>query len=471
MKPWSVASFDIRPVGTSRPDPWRTCLALFGLLILLVPSMAHAVSTKSALIRVSSGQVYEIRFPFSRTTGDLDSNYFVSNFSIHDRTGNLQVCPSSSIRIELYTAARILSNTPLTAQRYDKSKLDNLLREDLRALGHATRIDITANAIVDLVADPHLKKTMGINLPISVEIIDIPSKFIATLGKMEIDVRRLLWAYWTAYQYADAANTLQTAADRELRKLWQIIDSGQIVSFAPGGNTLDVDSGSISGEVGYNTPLMLRLQAEVYREYVEEAARLGTKIQEQPSLWKSIIGAIPLVGSPLGLLFEAADALQAKSAMERLERSLSREVRLSVATNIEDWFRYRGRSDLGVFCVPGLRFNGRFESSNIWDSRRLDEGGRISYKLALNSAPQGEVTVGVQRESGIAGWHTSLAPSTHVTASPSLLTFTPANWATEREITLVAARDDNDTDEIAFFPAHGGRLRGCRTDRRWQAGS
>jgi hypothetical protein len=61
----------------------------------------------------------------------------------------------------------------------------------------------------------------------------------------------------------------------------------------------------------------------------------------------------------------------------------------------------------------------------------VSEGGNATFSVALSSAPLSDVVVTVARTAGDAD----------LTASPTTITFTPANWNVPRTVTLSAAQD------------------------------
>ncbi len=72
----------------------------------------------------------------------------------------------------------------------------------------------------------------------------------------------------------------------------------------------------------------------------------------------------------------------------------------------------------------------------------VPEGGSAEYALTLDSQPSGEVAVAVSGASG------------DVTASPSRLMFTPANWNKPQTVTVTAAEDDDAEADPATTLSH-----------------
>ncbi len=68
----------------------------------------------------------------------------------------------------------------------------------------------------------------------------------------------------------------------------------------------------------------------------------------------------------------------------------------------------------------------------------VDEGGRGSYTVRLNTQPTSNVVINVTKTG-----------STDVTVSPATLTFTPSNWDTAQTVTVAAAQDADAVDGAA----------------------
>ncbi len=68
----------------------------------------------------------------------------------------------------------------------------------------------------------------------------------------------------------------------------------------------------------------------------------------------------------------------------------------------------------------------------------VDEGGRGSYTVRLNTQPTSDVVIGVTRSG-----------SPDVTVSPATLTFTPSNWDTAQTVTVAAAQDADAVNDMA----------------------
>ncbi len=76
------------------------------------------------------------------------------------------------------------------------------------------------------------------------------------------------------------------------------------------------------------------------------------------------------------------------------------------------------------------------------DALTVPEGGSAEYALALDSQPSGEVTVAISGASG------------DVSASPSRLIFTGANWNEPQTVTVSAAEDDDADPDPAITLSH-----------------
>ena len=68
----------------------------------------------------------------------------------------------------------------------------------------------------------------------------------------------------------------------------------------------------------------------------------------------------------------------------------------------------------------------------------VDEGGRGSYTVRLNTQPTSDVVINVTRSG-----------SADVTASPATLTFTPGNWNTAQTVRVAAAQDADAVNDVA----------------------
>ena len=68
----------------------------------------------------------------------------------------------------------------------------------------------------------------------------------------------------------------------------------------------------------------------------------------------------------------------------------------------------------------------------------VDEGGRGSYTVRLNTQPTSDVVIGVTRSG-----------SPDVTVSPATLTFSSSNWATAQTVTVAAAQDADAVNDAA----------------------
>ena len=76
------------------------------------------------------------------------------------------------------------------------------------------------------------------------------------------------------------------------------------------------------------------------------------------------------------------------------------------------------------------------------DAFAVAEGGEATYRVALESAPTGPVTIAVTGHAG-----------TDVTVEPESLSFAPSNWRTPQEVKVTAA-EDMDTDHEIVTLAH-----------------
>ncbi|MCY3874299.1 MAG: hypothetical protein OXF88_08400, partial [Rhodobacteraceae bacterium] len=77
---------------------------------------------------------------------------------------------------------------------------------------------------------------------------------------------------------------------------------------------------------------------------------------------------------------------------------------------------------------------------------RPPEGGSDTYTIVLDSQPTADVTVAVAKN-GFLG----LPGDADLTASPSSITFTTANWSTAQTVTISAAEDADGLEGAATF--------------------
>ncbi len=77
---------------------------------------------------------------------------------------------------------------------------------------------------------------------------------------------------------------------------------------------------------------------------------------------------------------------------------------------------------------------------------RPPEGGGDTYTIVLDSQPTADVTVAVAKD-GILGFPGDV----DLTASPTSITFTTANWSTAQTVTISAAEDDDGLEGLATF--------------------
>lgn len=311
-------------------------LMSFVCAVFILSGTVDALQT--ALVRTSDGSVYQIRFRNKALTQNYRVSDFVDDFSIYNETGEVKLClDSEEVTWELYTAARILANTPLETPIFDTSALVEALYQAIEDLG----VNIVTNETVGLVVEEIISHTFLARLDIvpqsgPLATIAIPANLIAKLGNIEIKMRRLLYAFWIASGFADTAIILQEQANQRTAELWASINAGEVIDISGDAINVDVKSGQISGNMSVDGPLRLRLAAQVYQENAEAAAKLGADLGTSDNAWSNWFAGLTKIGDILQLFPTVIDAGKLKRALGKLQDHLGGKIERSIRRNIVD---------------------------------------------------------------------------------------------------------------------------------------
>ena len=414
-------------------------LSLF-CVVFMLPLPVSALQT--ALVRTSNGDVYQIRF---RNEKDLPDHVFANDFSIYDRAGEVKICldwyrkeqPVGQrwrlVAAELWTAARILAKTPRRTPVFNTFSLANSLNKAAAELILDVAEKEVVGQLVSQIANHTPLKVLNIvsnGGPIAV--IAIPASFLAKLGTIEIKMRRLLYAFWLASGWADAAIQLQKQANQRADQLWNAIDAGEVVDIFGGNLELDGKSGEIRGKASIEGPLRLRLVAAVYQQTAEKAGSLGVNLgKSKQSWWGWLRVSTGFVGDILGLLEEAGGALKTKTALQQLYNNLGREIARSLRDNVDHIYGSSYDYYKGGFCEPGVFVKVWYGSSTVV------EGSGFTYTVVLRTQPDHAVTVRARSN------------NPDVTVLPASLTFTPNNWYEPKTFTVRTVADTDSVNDRA----------------------
>jgi len=80
----------------------------------------------------------------------------------------------------------------------------------------------------------------------------------------------------------------------------------------------------------------------------------------------------------------------------------------------------------------------------------VPEGHSSSFSMSLATEPNADVVVTIMRQSG----------DTSLTAAPASVTFTPADWNIQRQVTISAAQDADTTNGSAVFSVSAAGIAG-----------
>ena len=332
-------------------------------IIFILPMPVAAFQT--ALVRTSDRSVYQIRFRDINPNSGYNVSDFVDDFSIYDEAGVRELCTGNdeSVTWELYTAARVLAKIPRqTLLLFDTSALteefiqtaDNLgidqegnvkVREIFEQIVTEMVVDEIVGQIQSLV-EPSLDfgdfsinlNTFNITVNVQGEPFFLAKSidFLARFINLEIEMRRVFYAFTKASQYANTAIRLQVLANQKAAVLWDTIDAGGVVDIAGHPFTIYEETVEIPDAIGVFDPFRLRLAAQVYEEYAEHAGALGTGKQEgHPAIPENPTN-IEMIDSLLSTASSAANALEVKDALDDLDTQLTGDILRRLREYIEN---------------------------------------------------------------------------------------------------------------------------------------
>ena len=445
----------------------KTVLGIFSLfaIVLILPSSVAAIQT--ALVRASDGNVYQIRFPNPHPSRIGE---FIDDFSIYDATGTVELCPGNAEHLtrELYTAARVLAQTPRTTPLFDTSALEakmiqtgadaGIINEDgepIDAKGVIGSIveEMAVDKIqgeIQSVVDPSLNlglfsinpRTWKIKANLGAPLILANTvEAIRRLGVKEIEGRGMLYAFSRTAIYANTAIHLQELANRRAARLWDSINAGDIIdgigdpfsiTQASIGDAFTINEASveISETLTVYDPFRLRVAATVYQDYAEHAVDLGTDLSNPETsvatLAKQI--SIDIITDFLSVLGAGQGVLREKEALDELDAQLGNSV-VSALQESRQVIYDAATSDLTQhgFCAPGVRFTAIPPT--------VPEGDTFTYTVALNSTPNFGAIIAISTD------------NPDVTVSPTSLTFLPDQWYIPKSVVVDVSADADSTDE------------------------
>ena len=447
--------------GSVRSRTWKTTaktvVGIFTLfvIVLILPRPVDALQT--ALVRASDGNVYRIRFPNGNLSGGYNTGDFIDGFSIYDETGTVELCPGNdqSVTRELYTAARVLAQTPRNTSLFDTSPLADAMTQTAEGFGIDQEGNVDVVGIVgDIVGEMAVDEIQGqiqsvvepsLNLGIATinlntfkikinvsgpDIIVRPTEFLSRLVSDEIELRWMLYAFSRASTYANTTIHLQILANHRAAALWDAINAGKIVDIAGHAFTIHEDTIEISNEIGVFDPFRLRLAAGVYRAYAEYVAELGTNLAEHEGPVATLANriSVDIITEFLFTLSDAQSAIAEKEALDELDAQIPGDINLRLHANINSIYD-SATSDLTQhgFCSPDLRF------ASIPPT--VAEGDSLTYTVALNSAPSIVAAIAISSN------------NPDVMVSPASLTFTPNNWYIPKRVVVDVSADADSIDE------------------------
>ena len=435
----------------------KTVVGIFSLfaMVLIAPRPVAAIQT--ALVRASDGNVYQIRFPNEDLSGGYSLSNFIDDFSIYNETGQVELCPGNnqSVTRELYTAARVLAQTPRNTPLFDTSPLAATLEQTAAELGIDQKGNVDVVGIVgdivkemavdelqgqiQTVVDPSLNlgiATINLNtLKIKInasgpDIIVKPTEFLSELVGLEIELRWMLYAFSRASTYANTTIHLQALANQRAAALWDAINAGEVVDITGHAFTIHEDAIEISNAIGVFDPLRLRLAAGVYRAYAEYVAELGTNLAEHEGPVATLANriSVDIITEFLFTLSDAQSAMAEKDALDELDARIPGDINTRLHANINGIYD-SATSDLNQngFCAPDLRFAAV--------PLTVPEGDTLTYTVALNSAPGFLAIISISSD------------NPDVTVSPTSLTFTASNWYIPKRVGVDVSEDADSIDE------------------------
>ena len=436
---------------------FKTLFGIFSLfvIVLIVPRPVDALQT--ALVRASDGNVYQIEFRNEDLSGGYSISNFIDDFSIYNETGQVELCPGNdqSVTREIYTAARVLAQTPRNTPLFDTSPLATTLEQTAAELGIDQEGNVDVVGIVgDIVKEMAVDELQGqiqtvvdpsLNLGIATinlntfkikinasgpDIIVKPTEFLSELVGLEIELRWMLYAFSRASTYANTTIHLQALANQRAAALWDAINAGEVVDITGHAFTIHEDAIEISNKIGVFDPLRLRLAAGVYRAYAEYVAELGTDLAEHEGPVATLANriSVDIITEFLFTLSDAQSAMAEKDALDELDAQIPGDINTRLHANINGIYD-AATSDLNQngFCAPDLRFAAV--------PLTVPEGDTLTYTVALNSAPGFLAIISISSD------------NPDVTVSPTSLTFTSNNWYIPKRVGVDVSADADSIDE------------------------
>ena len=360
----------------------KIVIGIFSLLAIVLVLPMPADASQTALVRASDGNVYQIRFPNEDLSGGYSISNFIDNFSIYNETGQVELCPGNdqSVTRELYTAARVLAQTPRNTPLFDTSPLADTLIQTAEDLGIDQEGNVDVVGIVgDIVKEMAVDELQGqiqtvvdpsLNLGIATinlntfkikinasgpDIIVKPTEFLSRLVGLEIELRWMLYAFSRASTYANTTIHLQALANQRAAALWDAINAGEVVDIAGHAFTIHEDAIEISNAIGVLDPFRLRLAAGVYRAYAEYVAELGTNLAEHEGPVATLANriSVDIITEFLFTLSDAQSAIGEKDALDELDARIPGDINTRLHANINGIYD-SAASDLNQhgFCAP-----------------------------------------------------------------------------------------------------------------------
>ena len=360
----------------------KIVIGIFSLLAIVLVLPMPADASQTALVRASDGNVYQIRFPNEDLSGGYSISNFIDNFSIYNETGQVELCPGNdqSVTRELYTAARVLAQTPRNTPLFDTSPLADTLIQTAEDLGIDQEGNVDVVGIVgDIVKEMAVDELQGqiqtvvdpsLNLGIATinlntfkikinasgpDIIVKPTEFLSRLVGLEIEFRWMLYAFSRASTYANTTIHLQALANQRAAALWDAINAGEVVDIAGHAFTIHEDAIEISNAIGVLDPFRLRLAAGVYRAYAEYVAELGTNLAEHEGPVATLANriSVDIITEFLFTLSDAQSAIGEKDALDELDARIPGDINTRLHANINGIYD-SAASDLNQhgFCAP-----------------------------------------------------------------------------------------------------------------------
>ena len=431
----------------------KTVVGIFSLFVIVLILPKPVDASQTALVRASDGNVYRIRF----TTEGYNTSDFIDNFSIYDETGTVELCPGNDqgVTRELYTAARVLEQTPRNTPLFDTSPLAATLEQTAAELGIDREGNVDVVGIVgDIVAEMagnevqgHIQAAVEPSLNLGIATINLktfkikinasgpdilvkPTEFLSRFVGLEIELRWMLYAFSRASTYANTTIHLQALANQRAAALWDAINAGEVIDITGHAFTIHEDTIEISNKIGVFDPLRLRLAAGVYRAYAEYVAELGTDLAEHEGPVATLANriSVDIITEFLFTLSDAQSAIAEKDALDELDAQIPGDINTRLHANINGIYD-SATSDLTQhgFCAPDVRFTAIPPT--------VPEGDTLTYTVALNSAPAFVAIISI----------TSNNPD--VTVSPTSLTFTPSNWYIPKRVVVDVSADADSIDE------------------------